>query len=139
MWEVTQPTPAEVRAGKQHVRIGGRAVPNGTVFLDVVTPASNARNNAMAKQLGMRYYQHSAFDLGSFENVATGGMSYGKRSPSQLREARADRPSIYKRAGAELAADPVEKMRALLANPALTGPQREMVRQWLAEQEAVGQ
>ena len=95
-WVVKAPTAAERRAGKKPMQFGGREVPEGTLVLDVVALPSNKANNAIAKSLGMEYLQDSIFDLEKFENVKTGGQSYGRRSPAAIRAQQERRPGVVR-------------------------------------------
>jgi len=129
-WVVKAPTAAERRAGKKPMQFGGREVPEGTLVLDVVALPSNKANNAIAKSLGMEYLQDSIFDLEKFENVKTGGQSYGRRSPAAIRAQQERRPGVYERGG-ELTPEKVpERLRGLREGGGLSDQQSKMLDQW---------
>jgi len=84
----------------------------------------------------MEYLQDSIFDLEKFENVKTGGQSYGRRSPAAIRAQQERRPGVYARGG-ELTPEKVPaRLTGLREGGGLSAQQLEMLKQWEAEQEA---
>lgn len=129
-WRIKQPTPAEMRAGKKPFQFEGRAVPDGTLILDVVATPSNGHNNMIAKTLGMDYSQFSVYDLGRNQEIATGGFEYAPGSPAARNAALDRKPEVYDRK-AEL--DPARvpgRIEALRKDPRVTGRQRRRLNAW---------